>query len=74
MADGAINIGATERRVGGSNRGLRVSQVEEAGITDVIGVDAQQVMRRDIAKVVRRQHHPVTDFVLDADVHLYRSR
>ena len=74
MSDGAGNVAATERCVGGGNSRLRVGQVEEAGVANVIGVDAQQVVRGHIAQVIRREHNSPSDFALDTDVHLHRAR
>src|SRR5579872_1455965 len=61
-------------RVRGRDRGVGSGQVEVADIAGVILVHTQEVMCLDVARIIDAQHHASTKLMLDAYVHLHRTR
>ena len=60
--------------LGGVPRGRGIGLIKATRCSAVVNVLADQIMLTDVADIIRTEHRSWANFLLDAEVHLLRTR
>ena len=62
-----------ESSLGRGDRGCGIGRVKVGDVPSVVEINREQGVGLDVPQKIRAEHHSVTDFALDAEIHLYRA-